>query len=464
MEILLNEFSIDPLLDFPELCFNTDDSLLYESIMEDAQGTTKKNIGEKIFGILKKIWEWITRVFGIVVKFVKSLFSKNKQSPSRIAEELNIKSDKPKKNPKKIKRIKIKETHGSNEKEKPISEKEVEIKEISLLIDIDKEKELVNISLNDPKLSSVKTLQLIFETDYLEHFKNYFKAVHDISPNDAEKHGNQIDYLYKNTNVDKSKSFEVSVKRFEEINQMIKEINEFLLNHTIGLEINHENYNKQIRLLDDIQTDCIVLQKAINEIQSAFLNYYILPDKYANTINNLEDLSKFVEKMINYNYSHESMAINLIKIYSGDLGNNISIARGLGRFVFFPKNNKIIYKIPFNGFGVSGNRIESLVWKKLSESEDTKFDATGDYNFRIVFAPILSTTQNDLIIEMERITKISNFQFTKKFINQLLQHLRDIGEMIGFKKLYTGDIHSDNIFKTNEDEITLIDYGYFYIK
>lgn len=464
MEILLNEFSIDPLLDFPELCFNTDDSLLYESIMEDAQGTTKKNIGEKIFGILKKIWGWITRVFGIVVKFVKSLFSKNKQSPSRIAEELNIKSDKPKKNPKKIKRIKIKETHGSNEKEKPISEKEVEIKEISLSINIDKEKEIVNISLNNPKLLFKGRIQLMFDTEYLEHFKNYFKAVYNSSKEDAAKYSDLISNLVEDKNRNLDKTFQVSLKRFEEINQTIKEISEILFNQTIDLDTNDEKYNNQITELNYIQQDCIFLQKAINEIQSAFLNYYILPDKYVNTINNLEDLSEFVEKMIKYNYSYDSMAINVMKIYSGDLGDNISIARGMGRMVFFPKNGKSIYKIPFNGFGISGNKIESLMWKKMNEAGDTIYNATGKYNFRIVFAPILSITQNELIIEMERVTKTSDKSFQDDFVNQLKEHLKDIGHIVGLNRLYTGDIHDDNIFKTNEDEITLIDYGYFYIK
>jgi len=258
---------------------------------------------------------------------------------------------------------------------------------------------------------------------------------------------------------DSDEIFYISMNKLEEINKYMKEMNEYVDKYTEKFISNDTDDSEFIIHLDGIQTQLLTCQHLVNTIQNSFTDMYLLDYDYLSTIDDLETLSILVENMIKSNISYNAISLNIITAYSGDLGETINMKRGTGRLVFFPKNKNYVLKIPFNGFGVSGNKMEIKIWNIVKDRNN--FEVEDDpKGLKLRFAEIQYHSKNSLIIEMENIEdqKKSAWEISRNTIDLLKEALKEQFTNLGYKNFYPGDLHYGNIF-INNNSYVLIDYG-----
>ena len=101
VDSILESFNLDPSRLFGE---SYEFSVLYESnqkefskVMSDTnKGVNKKNVFQKIWEFIKKIFRLIGKGITAIINYIQSLFGKKKQTVDQIVSELSIK---PKSNP-----------------------------------------------------------------------------------------------------------------------------------------------------------------------------------------------------------------------------------------------------------------------------------------------------------------------------------------------------------------------------
>lgn len=120
---------------------------------------------------------------------------------------------------------------------------------------------------------------------------------------------------------------------------------------------------------------------------------YVAP-MYRNKIKTPEKLGEFVRKLIDSGISPKYIAYNAWLIANKSLKGNskrYEPKAGQSRVVFFPEDEKIVYKIAMSGFGVSANNNEYQVTKMVKSTDVEKH-----------FALILDNYSNGAVVKQQR--------------------------------------------------------------
>ena len=302
----------------------------------------------------------------------------------------------------------------------------------------------------------------LFSTDAMKYLTLAFKSAANKNEQDFEKYLDQADdviYKYAEEVYKPDLIYKVSISKFEEINSQMLEINGYVDKYS-DIFTDKNTPDKELTIhLTRLQNILLDLQRDVNQLQKSFVDMYILGQDYSNTINDIETLSQFVEKMVRSNISYDAISLNILTVYSGDLGDTVNIQNGLGRIVFFPKKTNSVLKIPYNGFGLSGNNNEYKTWNIVKNNNS--FNIVNERQFKLRFARILNVTNNKFIIEMEKITKSNSGQYLndtgKKRVYMTLQKEFTLR---GYPNIYTTDLHEDNILIDEKNNyFIIIDYG-----
>lgn len=451
---ILESFDLDPLMDYPGLYFNTDDSLLYESLMEEAQGATKGNILQKLWKMIQIAFEWLVKAFGGLIKFIKGLFNRNKRSIDEIVEEMDIQ---PKRSSSKDQssdgpKINIVDSKNSSREFK------ANFKNKPFKIFLKRKGEEMEISSN----ALSENGNALFSTDAMKYLTLAFKLAANKNEQDFENYLEKADYIiykYATEVYEPDLIYKVSISKFEEINSQMLEINGYVDKYS-DIFTDKNTPDKELTMhLTRLQNILLDLQRDVNQLQKSFVDMYILGQDYSNTINDIETLSQFIEKMVRSNISYDAISLNIITVYSGDLGDTVNIQNGLGRIVFFPKKTNSVLKIPYNGFGLSGNNNEYKTWNIVKNNNS--FNIVDERQFKLRFARILNVTNNKFVIEMEKIVKNNKgFFVTDRDKKRVYKTLQEEFTKLGYPNIYTTDLHEENILIDEKNNyFIIIDYG-----
>lgn len=169
------------------------------------------------------------------------------------------------------------------------------------------------------------------------------------------------------------------------------------------------------------------LQKGINCIADGMRQVYALDEKFHNRINSKtyqKQLTEFVKMCVESNIPgkyiyHAIGQICDVSVHS-DLTDptkkgQLAAIKGNGRFVIFPGDpdlqNKVI-KIGYNGLGVRGNRNEFVVWDKVKDIPEIAQELYRIYDFG---------DKDNYVIITDRVKPIGNYKDCNEWNKRMKQ-------------------------------------------
>lgn len=231
-----------------------------------------------------------------------------------------------------------------------------------------------------------------------------------------------------------------------------------------------EWYSKYIKILGNIGHTFIKFQMCLNAFSNKLdFDINFIAPQYRGKIKDPSMLAKFVKGCIDKGISPKYLSYNTWLISSkkikGDT-KHFDPIKGQSRFILFPEDLKIVYKIAMSGFGIAANNNEYKITNMVKDKPETR-----DY-----FALILNNYEDGVIVEQERVVnnlKDSGLspEVREDSLNALYdksESAADIEEDIGIIQRDLGiktpisltDLHSRNkSIDTNRGHLVLIDYG-----
>ncbi len=352
-----------------------------------------------------------------------------------------------------------------------------------------KNKDMKNTSKNFGNGISTRMLFIIANVNYLKEFKNEFdrlvtslksgnlteetiNTVHDklmdiddaIGKNGQEK-------VFKEKYLDSNGTFSFKITDLTLIQQIFTDITE--KSNSIAYDINSKFSEKAIELFNYITHFLLRLQMSFQSFSNSLeFDIKFISPKYRNKIKDPEKLGKFVSACIKNGIPPKYIIYNtwLIsnKVLKGD-DKHYDPVTGQSRYVMFPEDKSIVYKIAMSGFGTTSSNNETMISKMVSNNPRLK-----DY-----FAVILDNYSDGAVVKQERVidnykklrgTEQSNlagkaykealsrsdssYDTNKDF--DILQ--REMGVSNPIKMI---DLHASNyVFDSNRNHMVLLDYGY----
>lgn len=229
-------------------------------------------------------------------------------------------------------------------------------------------------------------------------------------------------------------------------------------------------YSKYINILGNIGHKFIKFQMCLNAFSNKLdFDINFIAPQYRGKIKDPSMLAKFVKGCIDKGISPKYLSYNTWLISSkkikGDT-KHFDPIKGQSRFVLFPEDSKIVYKIAMSGFGIAANNNEYKITNLVKDKPETK-----DY-----FALILNNYEDGVIVEQERVVNNLNHSgLSPEVYENSLNALYDKSETtndieddisiiqrdLGIKTpVSLDDLHSGNkTIDTNRGHLVLIDYG-----
>lgn len=189
------------------------------------------------------------------------------------------------------------------------------------------------------------------------------------------------------------KYFDLSVKDMTRFQSFVSEVTSTA--DAISKDIYSKLDSNVTNFLANVSHTFINMQMNLNTFTNAIDTDkgYVAP-MYRNKIKTPEKLGEFVRKLIDSGISPKYVAYNAWLIANKSLkgnGKRYDPKAGQSRVVFFPEDEKIVYKIAMSGFGVSANNNEDQVTKMVKSTDIEKH-----------FALILDNYSNGAVVKQER--------------------------------------------------------------
>lgn len=282
-------------------------------------------------------------------------------------------------------------------------------------------------------------------------FKNEKK--HHIKFNTACKHIiDDIDHAEKKS---KLKEVTVSLKDLtdfqKKINTLIYKIDKFSdisTNVSVLDKDTMASFNNLYKKLLDVQI-------SMNIVSSSFNTSLIINAHFIGCIKSLALLDEFVNTMIEEGVPPKYIAYNTWLAANECIRNKSETYKpiwGQTRFIFFPPNENICYKIAMSGAGITSNRAEirtSDMFRKMDRVD--------------LIAPIIKHFNNDAIVVMECIhskgtpSYATCMSYTKRCNDAIAEYEKTHKEKLNIK---IADQHKDNVkYDENNKCYRSIDYG-----
>ena len=303
--------------------------------------------------------------------------------------------------------------------------------------------------LTDPKAMDKLTALTDYAVDIL--FKNEKK--HHVKFNSACKNIiDDIDHAEK-----KSKLGEVTVSLKDltdfqkKINSLVYKIDRFsdINTNVTALDKNTmASFNSLYKKLLDIQI-------SMNIVSSSFNTSLIINAHYIGCIKSLALLDEFVNTMIDEGVPPKYIAYNTWLAANECIRGNGDTYKpiwGQTRFIFFPPNKNLCYKIAMSGAGITSNKAEirtSDMFRKMDRVD--------------LIAPVIKYFNNETVVVMERIkgkgtpSYAACLSYTKRCNDAIAEYEKSHKINLNIR---IADQHKDNVkYDENNKCYRSIDYG-----
>lgn len=475
--IFLEQFNLDPLVSVGDLV-----ELEYvdasEYIKEAQTDTTKKNIFQRLWEMIKKICSAIAKALRNFGRWLKSKFRPTKSANACVSsiESINIKPNKA--NKEESKHQEVSYTIISNGVEEPhqftmtaASELAGELTKDGIQFDFNLRgytgwaisqtgKTGINAPKNPPKASAggillgLKYIYLILtggKQNISSHVINLCKSIESYlsSPNDASLNQikNDMDAISPNKvdNAVGNRQMIIGFDDFEYVDKVMVAIERLL-----SLTPDPSNTNQDIiNVLNQLSKIMIYIQFGMNEITRTITTSYRVSEEYYGSCTKPDQLDQAIFNMIEARIPTKYIIDNTVALLKKDTAENVKRyigSPGQGR-AFLYGGKGPAYKFATNRLGIHDNKVEYNTYSKLPEQ------------LKKYLINIPSIEKNGCVIETEYITPVEDAEridrkvyTTDRFADSVKQSARDNGYAIA-------DIGKHNIGIDKDDHYKIYDFG-----
>lgn len=448
-----------------------------EYLVQESVGDKIKLGAAKVWETIKNIFHFIAGLFRKLVDFVKGLFKKRKKTGDQIADELDIKPNSSNSLKDKI-LIKIERIKNGRASE-PFTVEAV-AKSLTVSLNGDDSFTINSKSYGDssvmdsisekrtprPNRNNLHRTQHIqsaryassvlwlFQDKMIDSFESFFEDFITAIKNDDNNEYHRLEKLYRNTFSEYNTRvlpFDQPIKysKLTHIQKTISKIaNKF---DEVRLEeVKNIKSDVLTLFMNNLYRDLNDIQMGLNSLYKQLMKCNIVDARYHKAIDDIETLGKFVKKSIDAGCPPEDIIQNCVILSSDNLmdRNTINESAGQSRFVMFPKDESIVYKLATSGFGLSSNRSEYII------SNETKH---GIPAIRDWIALTYDQYNSYSIISQERCKPGRSASEYR----ELLKNLTTILNTDENKKYDMIDIHTGNCGYSNRvNHVVAYDYGY----
>lgn len=459
----------------PETFFETD-AMFIDDIINEAAEVQKKNLFERLVGIIKKGIKWIGQTISNIISGLGRLIKGNAKTADQIANEVGIKKNDAAK------------TTGDNSNAKNAAESVQQnfidgIVSDGVLINpaalVKKSMDEVPIKgrhINAGGVRASQVLDLIANPKILDKFLDLFKTLtNELSAKNVT--ADDMDRIYalcksfagrpsisdyvKNEVLGgveiRHEQVRITVAELVSMQKKVNEMNEICekvddCKRTLNINIGTTSKDVEkiyLHLLNELSWATVNIQGGLHAISNGMRGIYQLDPRYWGSIKDIKQLSEFAEECIKTGIPAKYIVNNIYKVCDDAISGTYDIGKprmGFGRLTLIPEG-EYVYKVAFNQYGVRSNKNDLLVMNAIRDKE-----------IRMKFATTVTSTKNNVINVMEKIdtsekpAMIEAERLGKEINNEL-------------KALNTGftiyDIKPDAFGKKN-GRFVIVDYGYIH--
>lgn len=490
MDMLLEStLSLDPFKSLNNFIFEEFDPVEFfkcdgfnDIIMEATDGATKKNIFSRLINMITKAGVWIKERIKNLVLGIKKLAAGRAKTSNQILKEVGVKKHA-------VKRdaadpndpntpidaaeslyasfiegfaedgimINIAALVATDVQKAPIKGKEIYAggarasQVIGLILDPRPIDEYIDLFKRLTKEFGIKNVKAA-DIDRLNKLCEDFSGRPSVLDYAADAINQKVRKKYElvRISIDELLQFQIKVdemcKLTEEFDNQFKALNVNLGDKGNAAGLIRKHY---MDILNNLAWICVNLQGGLHAIANGMQGIYHVDPGYWNSINDPNQLAKFVEECMKTGMPGKYIVNNIYHICDESLKGNPNIEKpimGFGRLTLIPKGD-IIYKVAINRYGVRSNkndyRVMDAVKGKPIESMFAFTTKTyGDYTINVM-EKVQAGKENEP-------TPMEASELGKK-INQELEK-----DGVGFS-IY--DIKADAFGKKN-GKFVILDYGY----
>ena len=495
VENILESFNLDPLnsiydIDPFELYSESDENYIREALSEASEGTTKQNIFQKLWNLIKKAFAWIASKLSQLFNFFRNLGKKKQVPIDNIVSSMNLSS-----NSSSIKKsnnsVSVNDTKSSNITKAQIDHVQIDIpaspkSEISVpnKVDLifkpfkmayDSKADSIHITINDTIINNhgevkgqeqvrdvawyVNLIVLIEHPEVIDMISKCIKLIHEESDMSLIKQEYQKIENIINKYYAVRKDHEISLAQIKKVQYVINEANKALaILDNVDDNLKYKD-PYSVSLLNKISLMLLNYQLAINGFTSVCQQIFSIDASYVESINDVDKLSEFINKCIGAAIPPKYIAYNAYLISNknirGDSESPNQLDKpiwGQTRFVFFPPNKDFIYKMPLSQLGIRANKSEADLYNAFNKTIDA-----GKY-----FAKIVSITNDYCLETVEKVDtdgaeeRVRQLGYSRT-LGRLSREVNEIAQKLKIPMIID-DIHDKNVGLKNGNMV-IVDFG-----
>lgn len=458
-------------------------------IIQESVGGTIRNGLTKLWNAIKSIFKFIGSLFKRIITMVMKLFKKKTKSASQIAEECDIKpnsSVKPGSTVKKsMKTIKPQSGRSGKSSSNEISIEAI-VQKMSLKINSDKgtfsikpsefgiygSATIVNKKYSgfksqyEPqKYTKIPDITYTWAWFYIlmkkPHFIDDLNILIKAIISEITSNNNDITRLKKLSDEFQKKSFpedysenlnENDEFKYSELKRVQEQLNmisaEFDKAQFSETDMSDEKVKQSSFILNYMYSTLMDYQMSVNAVANGFYRIYMIDGSYVNQVKDYEKLALFVEKSIESGVPPRYIIENTCAIADPKLtGTTIEVKAGQTRAVLFPDGLNYVYKVAINGVGLTANKNEYVVTRKMND-EGKRLIAETD---ELIRSGIIAKQQKCAVGKTPTIGDMNSV--TGDLMDYVKTHPEFPYNII--------DLHDVNIgYDESKDRWVALDYGY----
>jgi hypothetical protein len=488
--ILESSFSLNPFTDFDNMGFEEFDPVEYfktdndftESIMEAADGTTKKNVFQKLWSVIKKCVAWIKKKIINMANGIKKLVKGKAKPSNQILKEMGVEHHTPKTS-----------VPGSNEPNAAVDAADslfanfiegfaddgMNINIAGLVAADVNEAPIKGKAIYAGGARASQVIELILDPRPIDEYIRIFKTMtdemskSDITAKEIDRLNNLcrdfagrpsvLDYAgdaikqrvrkkyeYVRVSIQDLLEFQMKVddmcKLAEEFDNQFKALNLNLGDKGKNADLITKHY---MDILNELAWVCVNLQGGLHAIANGMQGIYNIDPGYWESINDPNQLATFVEECMKTGMPGKYIVNNIYNVSDESLKGTPNVDKpimGFGRLTLIPKGD-IIYKIAINRYGVRSNKndyrvMDAVRGKPIASMFAFTTKYYGDYTINVMEKVQAGKSNEPSAMEASKLGKKINDELQK--------------ENIGFT-IY--DIKAD-AFGKKDGRYVILDYGY----
>lgn len=491
-------YSIDPSI-FEENAHST----FYEDLLLEAADTKKKNVFQKLWGMIKKLFKWISNQFKKFINWIKNIFKrKDNKSSDQIMEDKGVKklagaaliglaaydiaavgndvnNPTPTPNPAPKandtpRKIKVEIPADEHSEVKVGTTLDVAVK--SLIAKFDGDKETVTFQFTEdfrykdingvPNKERVGNpyakyyaFAWIKHPEVMDSFIKVFNYIRDnetIDQNALANLYNEYDKLadtaLRSTMMYPKQLISCTLSELTEFNTKVDEINKLAeMLDTPNNVAKMNGNNLVVKIINEISVMGMRLQFSINGIFASMNEFYQVDALYYGTVKDINTLSEIVHDFIKAGIPYKYIAWNTYIIADDKIRGEAKKDKpvwGQTRVVFIAKDHSCVHKIAMNQAGIRSNLGEAEVYNKFS-----KIHGGSD-----VITKVYRITPNNCIVDHEWVDTTKSDYVDQSTINRLTDRMNHLASSNDIPLDFKADIHNGNIgYRGNT--LVATDYG-----